>query len=90
MYGIVHIIFGRLFSFGIGEGASTSLVKGIARAGRGKAELIKEGERLQPLVSQRSIFPLLSLMRQVKPIWLFTMCFRLCTYDVIYRVSFDA
>ena len=52
MYEIVHTVFGRLFSFGIGEGASTSLVKGIARAGRGKAEFTKESERLQPLVSQ--------------------------------------
>jgi len=54
MHGVVHIVYvcGRLFSFGIGEGASTSLVKGIARAGQGKAEFIKDGERFQPLVSQ--------------------------------------
>jgi len=49
-------LFGRLFSFGIGEGASTSLVKGIARAGRGKAEFTKDDERLQPLVRQFLFF----------------------------------
>ncbi|ETE64526.1 von Willebrand factor A domain-containing protein 5A, partial [Ophiophagus hannah] len=35
------------FSFGIGEGASTSLVKGIARAAGGSAEFITGKERMQ-------------------------------------------
>ncbi|KAM3821590.1 von Willebrand factor A domain-containing protein 5A-like isoform 2-T3 [Vipera latastei] len=37
----------RCFSFAIGEGASTSLVKGIARAAGGSAEFITGKERMQ-------------------------------------------
>uniref|UniRef100_A0A1W7RJ48 Bcsc-1 n=1 Tax=Agkistrodon contortrix contortrix TaxID=8713 RepID=A0A1W7RJ48_AGKCO len=37
----------RCFSFGIGEGASTSLVKGIARAAGGSSEFITGKERMQ-------------------------------------------
>ena len=40
----------RVFTFGIGSGASTALVKGLAKAGNGTAEFIQEGERLQPKV----------------------------------------
>ena len=40
----------RCFTFGIGSGASTALVEGLARAGSGTAEFVKEGERLQPKV----------------------------------------
>ncbi|KAM9121251.1 von Willebrand factor A domain-containing protein 5A-like isoform 2-T2 [Pangshura tecta] len=38
----------RCFSFGIGEGASTALVKGIARAAGGSAEFIMGQDRMQP------------------------------------------
>uniref|UniRef100_A0A6J0UQQ6 von Willebrand factor A domain-containing protein 5A-like n=1 Tax=Pogona vitticeps TaxID=103695 RepID=A0A6J0UQQ6_9SAUR len=37
----------RCFSFGIGEGASTALIKGIARAAGGSAEFITGKERMQ-------------------------------------------
>jgi hypothetical protein len=40
----------RCFTFGIGSGASSELVEGMARAGGGTAEFIKEGERMQPKV----------------------------------------
>ena len=43
--------FFSCFTFGIGSGASTKLVEGLATAGKGSAEFIKEGERLQPKVS---------------------------------------
>lgn len=43
----------RVFTFGIGSGASTALVNGLAKAGNGTAEFIKEGERMQPKVSDK-------------------------------------
>lgn len=39
-----------MFTFGIGSGVSTELVKGLARAGNGSAEFIQAGERMQPKV----------------------------------------
>ena len=46
---LVHPAY-RCFSFGIGSGASTHLVKGIAEAGLGTSEFITSGERMQPKV----------------------------------------
>jgi uncharacterized protein YegL len=40
----------RVFTFGIGYGASHALVKGAARAGRGAWEMIQPGEKIQPKV----------------------------------------
>lgn len=40
----------RIFSFGIGAGASEHLVRGTARASRGAAEMIHPGERIEPKV----------------------------------------
>jgi len=40
----------RIFTFGIGAGASEYLVRGTARASRGAAEMIFPGERIEPKV----------------------------------------
>ena len=48
---MILFIMHRVFTFGIGSGASTALVKGLAKAGNGTAEFMKEGERLQPKVT---------------------------------------
>ncbi|CAM5153114.1 unnamed protein product [Eretmochelys imbricata] len=50
----------RCFSFGIGAGASTALVKGIARAAGGSAEFITGQDRMQPKALQ-------SLKRALQP-----------------------
>ncbi|XP_074071453.1 von Willebrand factor A domain-containing protein 5A-like isoform X2 [Macrotis lagotis] len=51
----------RCFSFGIGEGASTSLIKGIAQAAEGTAEFITGLDRMQAKVLQ-------SLKRALQPV----------------------
>ncbi|KAJ8311075.1 hypothetical protein KUTeg_011375 [Tegillarca granosa] len=40
----------RVFSFGIGSGASTSLVEGVARVSGGRATYVRESDRLQSKV----------------------------------------
>jgi Ca-activated chloride channel family protein len=45
-----HRAHARVFSFGIGRGASGSLIRGVARASGGMAEFIFPGERIEPKV----------------------------------------
>ena len=45
-----HVNDARIFTFGIGASASHHLVKGLARAGRGVAEFIHPGERIEAKV----------------------------------------
>jgi len=40
----------RCFTFGIGSGASSTLVRGITRAGNGSAEFIADNEQMQSKV----------------------------------------
>ncbi|OQV25282.1 von Willebrand factor A domain-containing protein 5A [Hypsibius exemplaris] len=42
----------RVFSFGIGNSPSRSLVNGVAMAGNGKAEFIKDGEQLEDKIGR--------------------------------------
>ncbi|XP_038610447.1 von Willebrand factor A domain-containing protein 5A-like [Tachyglossus aculeatus] len=55
-----HSLTHRCFSFGMGEGASTALIKGIARATGGSAEFITGSDRMQPKALQ-------SLKRSLQP-----------------------
>ena len=50
------VCFCRCFTVGIGSGASTVLVEGLAKAGNGTAEFVKEGEKtgMQAKVSERN------------------------------------
>lgn len=47
---VVYVFYYRVFTLGIGYGASTSLVKGIARAGNGCAVFIEEDGSIQAKV----------------------------------------
>ncbi|XP_018426331.1 PREDICTED: von Willebrand factor A domain-containing protein 5A-like [Nanorana parkeri] len=57
------------FAFGIGEGASTSLIKGMARAGNGTFEFITGKDRMQPKVLRALKFSLQPTVKDVSLKW---------------------
>jgi Ca-activated chloride channel family protein len=48
-----HASHARVFTIGLGAGASRHLVQGLARAGRGRAEFIAPGERAEPKIMRQ-------------------------------------
>uniref|UniRef100_A0A8C1Y7A1 von Willebrand factor A domain-containing protein 5A-like n=1 Tax=Cyprinus carpio TaxID=7962 RepID=A0A8C1Y7A1_CYPCA len=59
----------RCFSFGIGEGASTALVTGMAREGSGHAQFITGTDRMQPKVMQSLRFALQPAVDDISVDW---------------------
>uniref|UniRef100_A0A671PTW7 von Willebrand factor A domain-containing protein 5A-like n=1 Tax=Sinocyclocheilus anshuiensis TaxID=1608454 RepID=A0A671PTW7_9TELE len=59
----------RCFSFGIGEGASTALVTGMAREGSGHAQFITGTDRMQPKVMQSLRFALQPAVDNISVDW---------------------
>ena len=48
------LLYCRCFSFGIGEGASSALINGLAKEGGGHAQFITGIDRMQPKVRLHS------------------------------------
>uniref|UniRef100_A0AAY4AQ16 von Willebrand factor A domain-containing protein 5A-like n=1 Tax=Denticeps clupeoides TaxID=299321 RepID=A0AAY4AQ16_9TELE len=59
----------RCFSFGIGEGASTALITGMAREGSGHAQFITGTERMQPKVMQSLRYALQPAVKDISIMW---------------------
>ncbi|XP_073688058.1 von Willebrand factor A domain-containing protein 5A-like [Garra rufa] len=64
-----HVYSHRCFSFGIGEGASTALVTGMAREGSGHAQFITGTDRMQPKVMQSLRFALQPAVDNISVDW---------------------
>ncbi|XP_036392360.1 von Willebrand factor A domain-containing protein 5A-like [Megalops cyprinoides] len=59
----------RCFTFGIGEGASSALITGMAKEGSGHAQFITGTDRLQPKVMQSLRFALQPAMKDISVKW---------------------
>ncbi|KAM9359162.1 von Willebrand factor A domain-containing protein 5A-like [Symphorus nematophorus] len=61
--------FHRCFSFGIGEGASSALINGLAKEGGGHAQFITGADRMQPKVMQSLRFALQPTVVEISVTW---------------------
>lgn len=59
----------RCFSFGIGEGASSALINGLAKEGGGHAQFITGADRMQPKVMQSLRFALQPAVVDISVKW---------------------
>ncbi|XP_040901630.1 von Willebrand factor A domain-containing protein 5A-like isoform X11 [Toxotes jaculatrix] len=59
----------RCFSFGIGEGASSALINGMAKEGGGHAQFITGADRMQPKVMQSLRFALQPAVVDISVTW---------------------
>ncbi|XP_032401502.1 von Willebrand factor A domain-containing protein 5A-like isoform X1 [Xiphophorus hellerii] len=59
----------RCFSFGIGEGASSALINGMAKDGGGQAQFITGADRMQPKVMQSLRFALQPAVNDISVSW---------------------
>ncbi|KAM9359163.1 uncharacterized protein ABDE67_002317 [Symphorus nematophorus] len=59
----------RCFSFGIGEGASSALISGLAKEGGGHAQFITGADRMQPKVMQSLRFALQPTVVDISVTW---------------------
>ncbi|XP_070761387.1 von Willebrand factor A domain-containing protein 5A-like [Enoplosus armatus] len=59
----------RCFSFGIGEGASSALINGLAKEGGGHAQFIAGSDRMQPKVMQSLRFALQPAVEDISVTW---------------------
>ncbi|XP_073720641.1 von Willebrand factor A domain-containing protein 5A-like [Misgurnus anguillicaudatus] len=59
----------RCFSFGIGQGASTALITGMAREGSGHAQFITGTDRMQPKVMESLRFALQPAVNKISVQW---------------------
>ncbi|XP_031432645.1 von Willebrand factor A domain-containing protein 5A-like isoform X2 [Clupea harengus] len=59
----------RCFSFGIGQGASTALINGLAQEGSGHAQFITGTDRMQPKVMQSLRYALQPAVKDISVVW---------------------
>ncbi|XP_073720716.1 von Willebrand factor A domain-containing protein 5A isoform X3 [Misgurnus anguillicaudatus] len=65
----LHAKSHRCFSFGIGEGASTALITGMAKEGSGHAQFITGTDRMQPKVMESLRFALQPAVNKISVQW---------------------